>query len=115
MRSTLGIFFFSSRRRHTRWTGDWSSDVCSSDLSTLRRSCRGPAGTAEGGCPDRRRCPAEARTFLRTDRKGVVLGKNAGDRRRGGHREEDAILDRRLDAGEELAAAGELDRPVGHL
>src|SRR5690348_17784875 len=25
-------FFFSSRRRHTRWTGDWSSDVCSSDL-----------------------------------------------------------------------------------
>src|SRR5690348_1586431 len=24
-------FFFTSRRRHTRWTGDWSSDVCSSD------------------------------------------------------------------------------------
>src|SRR5438876_822420 len=28
-------FFFSSRRRHTRWTGDWSSDVCSSDLFDL--------------------------------------------------------------------------------
>src|SRR2546426_5322347 len=27
------IFFFSSRRRHTRLQGDWSSDVCSSDLS----------------------------------------------------------------------------------
>src|SRR6267154_5921011 len=27
------MFFFSSRRRHTRWTGDWSSDVCSSDLA----------------------------------------------------------------------------------
>src|SRR5437762_5246919 len=26
-------FFFSSRRRHTRYIGDWSSDVCSSDLS----------------------------------------------------------------------------------
>src|SRR6266487_633814 len=26
------IFFVSSRRRHKRWTGDWSSDVCSSDL-----------------------------------------------------------------------------------
>src|SRR5690625_2277133 len=26
------IFFFSSRRRHTRWPRDWSSDVCSSDL-----------------------------------------------------------------------------------
>src|SRR2546426_3780195 len=28
----LFIFFFSSRRRHTRLQGDWSSDVCSSDL-----------------------------------------------------------------------------------
>src|SRR5256885_8369106 len=27
-----GGFFFSSRRRHTRLQGDWSSDVCSSDL-----------------------------------------------------------------------------------
>src|SRR5574341_1241140 len=27
------FFFFSSRRRHTRLVGDWSSDVCSSDLS----------------------------------------------------------------------------------
>src|SRR6516164_10805247 len=25
------LFFFSSRRRHTRWNCDWSSDVCSSD------------------------------------------------------------------------------------
>src|SRR5438876_11613651 len=31
------LFFFSSRRRHTRWTGDWSSDVCSSDLLTAIR------------------------------------------------------------------------------
>src|SRR5690348_17702983 len=28
----LFFFFFSSRRRRTRWTGDWSSDVCSSGL-----------------------------------------------------------------------------------
>src|SRR5689334_24857582 len=28
-------FFFSSRRRHTRWNCDWSSDVCSSDLRNL--------------------------------------------------------------------------------
>src|SRR2546427_3805043 len=28
------VFFFSSRRRHTRFDCDWSSDVCSSDLST---------------------------------------------------------------------------------
>src|SRR6266581_4347133 len=31
------IFFFSSRRRHTRWTCDWSSDVCSSDLASLEK------------------------------------------------------------------------------
>ena len=28
-------FFFSSRRRHTRYIGDWSSDVCSSDLTGI--------------------------------------------------------------------------------
>src|SRR5256885_8157638 len=28
------FFFFSSRRRHTRLQGDWSSDVCSSDLTS---------------------------------------------------------------------------------
>src|SRR5206468_8981666 len=33
MQSFLCIFFFSSRRRHTRSDRDWSSDVCSSDLT----------------------------------------------------------------------------------
>src|SRR5262249_59909330 len=28
----VSVFFFSSRRRHTRLVSDWSSDVCSSDL-----------------------------------------------------------------------------------
>src|SRR5256885_6304069 len=32
-RMLFHIFFFSSRRRHTRLQGDWSSDVCSSDLA----------------------------------------------------------------------------------
>src|SRR5437763_5145649 len=32
------FFFFSSRRRHTRYIGDWSSDVCSSDLGTALQS-----------------------------------------------------------------------------
>src|SRR5256885_11768463 len=35
------IFFFSSRRRHTRLQGDWSSDVCSSDLLGLERPVHG--------------------------------------------------------------------------
>src|SRR5689334_24031625 len=33
--SSFCFFFFSSRRRHTRWNCDWSSDVCSSDLQRL--------------------------------------------------------------------------------
>src|SRR5690606_41014962 len=31
------FFFFSSRRRHTRFSRDWSSDVCSSDLSAIAK------------------------------------------------------------------------------
>src|SRR5207247_2752184 len=53
------FFFFSSRRRHTRSTRDWSSDVCSSDLTA------GPGDTLklvlqslrrQGGLPDRFEC-----------------------------------------------------------
>src|SRR5256886_4811128 len=33
-----GCFFFSSRRRHTRFDCDWSSDVCSSDLTGFQRA-----------------------------------------------------------------------------
>src|SRR2546427_12026475 len=39
------LFFFSSRRRHTRFDCDWSSDVCSSDLPA-RRSCARPRGSS---------------------------------------------------------------------
>src|SRR3989475_12325594 len=51
------FFFFSSRRRHTRFDCDWSSDVCSSDLAggTDQRAERDGGG---------RRCPT-ARASLR--------------------------------------------------
>src|SRR5437879_10779026 len=39
--SFIFFFFFSSRRRHTRYIGDWSSDVCSSDLSIEKRMSHG--------------------------------------------------------------------------
>src|SRR5690606_39804590 len=41
------FFFFSSRRRHTRFSRDWSSDVCSSDLASGPDQVRPllPAGT----------------------------------------------------------------------
>src|SRR5256885_4217680 len=37
------FFFFSSRRRHTRLQGDWSSDVCSSDLRSFNGVARSDA------------------------------------------------------------------------
>src|SRR5256885_11524622 len=41
------VFFFSSRRRHTRLQGDWSSDVCSSDLAVRQRSARQDHGAEQ--------------------------------------------------------------------
>src|SRR5947209_10045758 len=46
--SFIVFFFFSSRRRHTRYWRDWSSDVCSSDLSDECGQCaaaRAPCGS----------------------------------------------------------------------
>src|SRR6266446_4489618 len=54
----LDPFFFSSRRRHTRLQGDWSSDVCSSDLlgrAEVERLSRGLVGLLL----DRQHLPAE--------------------------------------------------------
>src|SRR5690606_40102182 len=42
-------FFFSSRRRHTRFSRDWSSDVCSSDLDALRRLTKAEIDAKERG------------------------------------------------------------------
>src|SRR5262249_59244890 len=50
------FFFFSSRRRHTRLVSDWSSDVCSSDLSGLRHRER----------PDRKRVAGTWNRWRRT-------------------------------------------------
>src|SRR2546429_2615380 len=58
-------FFFSSRRRHTRCSRDWSSDVCSSDLL-----CLDPAGFRRFGGPCCRswRRSFRERVWIRTDR-----------------------------------------------
>src|SRR5690606_40013669 len=43
------VFFFSSRRRHTRFSRDWSSDVCSSDLAVHAiRGSRGQGALRRG-------------------------------------------------------------------
>src|SRR5258707_9219357 len=55
----LPTFFFSSRRRHTRYWRDWSSDVCSSDLSLPSQ---------EGNCRD-------ASAFLFPSWEGSGMGR----------------------------------------
>src|SRR3989454_6955081 len=68
------VFFFSSRRRHTRLQGDWSSDVCSSDLGAaadfVREHAEDPALSA-------------ARMSAQRARHGaLVCGPAGGSRRR---------------------------------
>src|SRR5437764_4615138 len=58
------FFFFSSRRRHTRYIGDWSSDVCSSDLAFPCPGCRQelcspPAGASRTARSEERRVGKE--------------------------------------------------------
>src|SRR2546430_16091595 len=61
----MRLFFFSSRRRHTRFDCDWSSDVCSSDLDIL--ACGG-FDLVAGNPPWVRgeRVPAQVRETLAT-------------------------------------------------
>src|SRR6266508_1058487 len=77
-------FFFSSRRRHTRWPRDWSSDVCSSDLPVVdgARPGRSPGPDAREQDPGhpRRRKPRRAAGVLR--RRGDELRGHGRDRGR---------------------------------
>src|SRR3712207_6880673 len=47
------FFFFSSRRRHTRYWRDWSSDVCSSDLTPNACAAKGNVVDLELNLPHR--------------------------------------------------------------
>src|SRR5437867_4990193 len=76
-------FFFSSRRRHTRSYGDWSSDVCSSDLIAIRDSSgelhlvRGETGWSVRERSEERRVGKEGRSGRWPDQHK----KNAPERR----------------------------------
>src|SRR2546426_9388462 len=79
------FFFFSSRRRHTRLQGDWSSDVCSSDLSwtpSIRTSTHGSDSTDGRREPHRDRAPAvpaePCRPGGRRPRRDVPRADGAG-------------------------------------
>src|SRR5215203_6924738 len=54
-RELVSFFFFSSRRRHTRYWRDWSSDVCSSDLHAVAGHELGLLGPAAEGADGRGR------------------------------------------------------------
>src|SRR5205809_7201807 len=72
-REVLIYFFFSSRRRHTRCSRDWSSDVCSSDLKTgVPMAAISPTSASSPKHAARRR--------LRRDRKSVRVGKECRSR-----------------------------------
>src|SRR5215467_11363596 len=108
------IFFFSSRRRHTRLQGDWSSDVCSSDLA--KQSNSSAAGRRQAG----RRTPAARRTSTAPIGWGWPgacghLGSPSGAARlvvgrRGRSPDEDdhRVRGRRVDPGADWNAAGDL-------
>src|SRR2546426_6304324 len=66
------VFFFSSRRRHTRLQGDWSSDVCSSDLPRARR--REGGGIDEHQARRHVREPAAEGDDERLEPPGKLLG-----------------------------------------
>src|SRR6266511_4585299 len=66
------FFFFSSRRRHTRFSRDWSSDVCSSDLGSGSRGAPRPHITGPSGWARRRTPLREGKGGLRI-RRSIAL------------------------------------------
>ena len=65
------FFFFSSRRRHTRLVSDWSSDVCSSDLGSMREKEKKNDGI-EPNCEKQGGNQEEKEQQEKEDRKSVV-------------------------------------------
>src|SRR5699024_11616625 len=69
------IFFFSSRRRHTRSKRDWSSDVCSSDLSDLVMSLAEQSGQSPA-MPDGDVSPCRRQPVLTSPEKREFAGSH---------------------------------------
>src|SRR3989338_10976209 len=70
------IIFFSSRRRHTRWNCDWSSDVCSSDLSQgqIMKNLSNPSVSSVTAVPI---SPMVYKTFSLTKKEPSALSADA--------------------------------------
>src|SRR5205807_7327320 len=75
------FFFFSSRRRHTRLQGDWSSDVCSSDLRGDRVELRGFGAFSVKHRPARTGRNPRTGAHVSVDRKSVPFFKTGKEMR----------------------------------
>src|SRR5690606_40104305 len=92
--------FFSSRRRHTRFSRDWSSDVCSSDLSRIPAAHTVRPGVPAAWIRRRRRAATAGSLSLEgadRERKSVVQGKRGDVVGRRTIGVEDMISDTRRD------------------
>src|SRR5690242_21865688 len=103
------FFFFSSRRRHTRLTCDWSSDVCSSDLHRVRATPPdqiSPVGRRRTNTvPRSASAPIFARTTWRSEERRVgkecrsrwapYQGKKKGQREEEDQREASCVMSAR--------------------
>src|SRR5688500_20271948 len=91
---TLYSFFFSSRRRHTSLQGDWSSDVCSSDLA-LQGPCAARRFEAFRGQPHPARLDpgdrSEERRVGKECRSGWEWERSNKKKRTGGNVEKEAL------------------------
>src|SRR5207249_8895546 len=104
------IFFFSSRRRHTRSKRDWSSDVCSSDLQASARTSRpdpmmAPSDTAGGGGPRPSRDRADSRSSVSAKRSDAATARTAPKIGRASCRER----------GEDEEGGGYVDKKLEHV
>src|SRR2546426_6141251 len=72
------LFFFSSRRRHTRLQGDWSSDVCSSDLAKAQLVITGEGTFDKTSLVGKASGEVVRRAQAAKTRVAVVAGKGGG-------------------------------------
>src|SRR5476651_2808679 len=90
----FSFFFFSSRRRHTRYWRDWSSDVCSSDLEPEREGV--PTGAngcdrQDRGAPGRRRTIGETLNARQVQRALGTYETRESEEREPGRRDPAAL------------------------
>src|SRR5690606_39558974 len=78
------FFFFSSRRRHTRFSRDWSSDVCSSDLEiTLNEKGAAQRSLVTRESPEKAAQQSSYDELIFTELKVLVPGDRSEERRVG--------------------------------